>query len=124
MKFTKASAIQAYAPDGGTPGVLKANLTNPTTTPAGVFGTQVLALRLNVDFSNAGVLKPGLANLKITPGHPLAGMTVLQVLTIANQVLGGDLTKLPAGMSVSGLNAVVDALNNNFHEGGNNGWLQ
>jgi hypothetical protein len=124
MKFTKAVAIEAYLPDGSTPGVLTATVANPLTTSAGVFGSQVLALRLNLDFSNAGILKPGLANLKITAGHPLAGLTVLQVLAIANAVLGGNLSQLPAGMSVADLNAVVDALNNNFHEGGNNGWLQ
>ena len=42
-------------PAGGTPAALTADLLNPATSSSGVFGGQVLALRLNVDFSAAGV---------------------------------------------------------------------
>jgi hypothetical protein len=124
MSFSGASAIQAYSPDGGTPAVLRRNHSNPTTTESGIFGTQVTALKLNVDFSNAGITKPGLANLKIAAGKPLAGQTVTQVLATAQKVLGGDTKSLPPGMSVSRLSDVVDALNNNFADGtSNDGWL-
>jgi hypothetical protein len=37
-KFTSATAIQNFLPAGGTASVLTSNLTNPTSTPAGVFG--------------------------------------------------------------------------------------
>jgi hypothetical protein len=86
-----------------------------------VFAAEVLALRLNVDFSNAGITKTGLASLHVAIG-PLAGSTVAQVLAIAHSVLGGG--ALPSGMSLSDLNNVCDAINNNFDNGTtNNGYL-
>jgi hypothetical protein len=97
------------------------NYVNPTgCTTAGVFANQVLALKLNVDFSNAGYITPGLASLRIAPGNKLAGYTVAQVLTLANTVLGGNTMALPPGVSLSDLNNVVDSINNNFDEGTQN----
>ena len=78
---------------------------------------QVLALQLNVDFSNKGLLPTGLANLKVVSG-PMAGQTVQQVLTTANNVLGGAAP--PSGMTISDVNNVVDAINNNFDDGSSN----
>lgn len=117
MKFSSPSAITGYLPAGGTPGVLKKNYTNPTSTEAGVFGGQVTALRLNVDFSIKGITQPGLASLKIAPGNKFAGYTVAQLLSLAQQVLGGNLSALPAGCSVSDLNNAADRINNNFDGG-------
>lgn len=125
IRYTSAAAVRDYLPTGGTPGVLARNYSNPTANnEAGVFAGQVTALTLNVAFSNAGLLPRGLAALRITAGKPLAGYSVAQVLALANRVLGGDLAALPAGLTVSGLNLVVDALNNNFVDGNtNDGWL-
>jgi hypothetical protein len=123
LKFTSASAITAFLPQGGTPSILTASATNASSSSAGVFAGQVLALRLSVDFSNAGVEKPGLASLKVKSGK-LAGLTVSQVLAMANAVLGGNTGALPAGVSISDLNSVVDAINNNYDNGTtNNGYL-
>ena len=121
LTFTSAAAIQAFLPQGGTPGALAASATNPTTSAAGVFAGQVMALQLNVDFSGAGYLPKGLGGLHLVSG-PLAGRTVQQVLTLANGVLGGCLA-LPTGMTISNLNDIVDAINENFDNGGNNGFL-
>ena len=123
QKFTSAAAIEKFLPAGGTPGVLKANYVNPTkATDAGSFNGQVLALQLSVDFSNAGKTKTGLANLKLT-STALQGKTVAEVLALANQVLGGG--PLPAGMTVSNLNDIVTAINENFDNGTTNkGLLQ
>ena len=88
---------------------------DPTSrTSAGVFAGQVLALTLNVAFSNAGRLPTGLANAKIASG-PLPGQTVGFVLNLANNVTGGC-TTLPANGVTSGsqLNDIVDAINNSF----------
>jgi hypothetical protein len=53
----------------------------------------------------------------------MAGKTVQQVLTAANTALGGG--SLPSGVSISDLNSVVDAINNNFDNGtSNNGYLR
>lgn len=125
LKFTSAAAIEAYLPAGGKPAVLPASApsiaTNPTSSPAGVLGGQVLALQLNVDFSIAGLTKPGLPALKVASGK-LAGLTVQQVLALANAVLGGNTAALtPYSMTVSQLNEVVTAINENFDDGKING---
>ncbi|HEY0432479.1 MAG TPA: hypothetical protein VGC95_01325, partial [Chitinophagaceae bacterium] len=124
IKLTSQLAVQNYLPAGGTPNVLKKSYTNPTSTEAGVFGAQVTALKLNVDFSSKGILKSGLGNLKIAPGNKLAGYTVSQVLALANAVLGGNVGALPAGVTVSDLSNVCDMINRNFDNGtSNNGFL-
>jgi hypothetical protein len=75
----------------------------------------VLTLRLTVDFSNKGYIPPGLANLKVAPGYPLAGSTVAQVLSTVNAVLGGG--ALPAGQTVSSLNNLLSLINRNYDGG-------
>jgi hypothetical protein len=84
-----------------------------------VFAGQVLALQLSVDFSRTGRTQQGLGSLVLGSG-PLAGYTVDQVLALANAVLGGSLSALPPGLSVSGLNGIVDKLNRNFDDGDEN----
>jgi hypothetical protein len=103
-------------PQGGTPSVLTSSATNPTSSSAGVFAGQVMALQLSVDFSKAGITRTGLGNLAVVSG-PLAGHTVTAVLSLANTVIGGNTGALPSGLTVSGLNAIVDAINNNFDNG-------
>ena len=124
LKFTSSAAVRNYLPAGGAPKALKASATNPTTTTAGVFAGQVLAVQLAVDFSAAGKITSGLSALKIAPGNPLAGQTVAQVLALANKVLGGNTAALPAGVSISTLNDVMTRINENFDNGTtNNGYL-
>ena len=115
LKFTSAAAIQAFLPQGGTPVCLTADKINPTNKIT-VFAGQVLALQLNVAFSDAGVTTVGLGNLKITRGA-LIGRTVNQVLYLANQVLGGNISLLPKGMSISNLNDIITKMNENFDGG-------
>jgi len=120
LTFTSAQAIQDFLPQGGTPGTLTAgNVANPTTSAAGVFAGQVLALQLNVSFSGP-VFPAGLGSLVLTSG-PATGLTVGQVLGLANRALGGCLT--PADIAVltshgittiSQLNDVVDSINEKF----------
>ena len=123
LKFTSASAIEAFLPQGGTPSTFAASATNPGSSAAGVFAGQVLALRLSVDFSTAGITKAGLAGLKLKSGK-LAGQTVAQVLALANAVIGGNTGALPSGVSISDLNSIMDAINNNYDGGiSNNAYL-
>jgi hypothetical protein len=122
LTFTSALSIINFLPQSGTPKQLAASATNPTTSAAGAFAGEVLALQLNVGFSNKGITPAGLANLKVVSG-PLAGQTVTQVLALANSVLGG--AALPSGISTSDLNNAVNAINNNFDSGTTNqGYLQ
>jgi hypothetical protein len=83
----------------------------------------VLALRLAVDFSNAGVITGGLSLLKVAPGNPMAGSTVAQVLSVANQVIAGNTSALPSGMTVSSLNDLISNINQNYDGGTTNNGL-
>ncbi len=109
---------ESFPLQGGTPGVLGASATNPTSSAAGEFAGQVLALQLSVDFSNKGITPGGLANLKLNSGA-LSGQTIAQVLALANSVIGGG--SLPSGLTLSGLNDIVNTINNNFDGGTTNG---
>jgi hypothetical protein len=122
LTFTSQPAIQNFLPAGGRPAVLSSSATNPTTSAAGVFAGHVLALKLNVDFSAAGVTPAGLGAAILASG-PLAGRTVSYVLALANTVLGGNTSALPSGLTVSGLNDILDAINNNYDNGANKGYL-
>jgi len=112
-RFTSTRAIQAFLPSGGTPGALNGDLQNPTSSSAGVFAAQVLALKLNVDFSTT--LKPGatiaLGDLVINdPASPFFGLKVRDILALAQAALGGSNT----GYSYSSLNTITDNLNQSF----------
>jgi hypothetical protein len=96
MIFSSPVDVIGYLPDVGTPAPLDQNLVNPLSSSSGDFGSEVLALQLNVDFSNAGLLAhPSgtpfgnlvLQNLTTTPA--LNGLTVSQFLSDANTCLGG-----------------------------------
>lgn len=108
LTFTSANAIRAFLPTSTTPNVLTASATNPKTSAGGVFAGQVLALRLDVLLSDAGLLPPGLSAFVIAAG-PAAGKTVGTVLADANAALGG--CGLPAyAATIAKLNDVVTSL--------------
>jgi hypothetical protein len=96
MGFDGSFAIRTYLPAPGPPAPLTSNITDPTTSPAGMFGGDVLALQLNVDFSNAGFLVGtsgipfgNLVLQNFTSQPALNGLTVSQFLGDANSCLGG-----------------------------------
>ncbi|HEV8485916.1 MAG TPA: hypothetical protein VGV87_20405 [Blastocatellia bacterium] len=102
MKFTSATAVQAYLPAGGGANKLTADLTNPMTSASGQFGGQVLALKLNIALSDASATSPGLGDLYYCEaGSSLSGMTVRQILAAAETALGGG--ALPAGYTYATL---------------------
>ncbi len=113
ITFTSAAAIDAFLPQGGTPARLTASSINPAAKLS-VLAGQVLALRLNVDFSDARITTPGLATLTLVDGD-LAGMTVRDVLTLASAVLGGG--GLPSDVTLAALTSVLDTINSNFDGG-------
>ncbi len=124
MKFTSALAIQNYLPASGAPGVLTADLVNPTSSSANAFGGHVLALQLTVDFSAAGITQgPGgpLGSLTLcNTGASLDGQTVAQILAVANTALGGG--GLPTDYSLPALNDLLDHLTNAFSSGLVSAW--
>lgn len=126
MKFTSAPVVETYLPAGGTPRKLGRDHINPITTASGVFGGQVLALQLNVDFCDAGITRgPGgdLGSLKLTgTGTSLDGKTIREILAIANSVLGCG--PLPPGYTVASLNNLVTKLNEAFDKGVWSDWAK
>lgn len=113
MLFTTSAAVNAYLPAGGPAGALNADLVDPTSSSAGVFGGQVLALQINVDFSYADIPhenNPPFGDAYLcNTGTSLDGMTISQVLAAANTALGGGV--LPSGFTISTLNALITDLN-------------
>ena len=123
MTFTSAEKVKDYLPAGGPASWLTGNLTNPTSSSAGVFGGQVLALQLSVDFSDADVTEGGLGDLVLDgTGGSLDGSTVSEILAAANLALGGG--ALPAGYSYSTLNDLITDLNEAFDNGEPSAWAQ
>jgi hypothetical protein len=119
MSFTSASALLLYLPAFGTSGPLTSNLANPTTSSSGIFGGDVVSLKLNVDFSAAGHLG-GSAGLRFgdlrlcslaTSG--INGLTVSQLLGVANTLLGGG----SASVTIAQLAPVLASLNASFAAG-------
>lgn len=118
MIFTSGPSALNYTPGTGTPGPLTADLVDPTSTASGVFGGQVLALQLDVDFSNAGLVNGRyqfgnlhLCALAATPDFN--GLTISMFLERMNAVLGGA----PAPYSFDELSELVENVTTAF-EGG------
>lgn len=110
MKFTSSIAVKNYLPAGGTPNKLTLDLTDPTSSSSGVFGGQVLALKLNIALSDCGATPAGLGDLYYrSPGDALNGFTVRQILAAAETALGGG--ALPAGYTYASLSTLCDNLN-------------
>ena len=98
MQFTGIDAgVRGYLVTGGSPSSLTADLINPTSSPSGTFGGDLLVLTLTIDFSDAGFMN---GNANIPYGDlvltnfqnnlsSLNGLTVRQFNSLANILLGG-----------------------------------
>jgi len=126
ITLTSSAAVEALLPQSGTARALTASATNPSAKSIkNVLVGQVVALSLSVgfdlydpDFSASGT---ALGSLVVVEGQA-AGMTVGQVLAVANKVLGGEDV---AGWSPSAVNVVVSAINENFVDAlTDNGYLR
>jgi hypothetical protein len=95
--FDDPNDIINFLPATGAPGPLTADLLDPATSAAGSYGGEVATLELNVAFNDAGLLK---GNLGMSVGNLVLkgftgdltfanGLTVRQILSDANTVLGG-----------------------------------
>jgi hypothetical protein len=96
MIFTDPASVLAYLPSTGVYAPLDASALNPISTSSGEFGGDVLALELNVDFSDAGFL-PAASGIPfgdlVLEGFStlpqLDGLTVRQFLGDMNTLLSG-----------------------------------
>jgi hypothetical protein len=102
MLFTNEANLDDFLPALGIPGPLDADLVNPSSSSAGVFGGEVAALKLNLDFSDAGLIPNSsgllLGNLVLTgfsgSGSSVNGMTVEQFFPLSQAALAGQATSL------------------------------
>jgi hypothetical protein len=125
LHFSSAAAVRNFLPAGGTakalPPTQVAPLFDPTSSGAGVLAGQILTLKLNVDFSDAGKTTPGLGNMRVASG-PMTNCTVREVLDFANSVLGGGPLTFSCGdggtlASVTQLNDIATSINENYDGG-------
>ncbi len=113
LTLTSAQNVEAFLPQGGTASPFNQSYIDVTTTSAGVLGGQLVAATMNVYFSEAGFLgtgTPALGHLVIVTG-PFTGLTVYELLDIANTAIGGGSTSY----SFSQINDALTALNENFN---------
>ena len=120
MTFTAASHLRAYLPASGSDGTLTGINDNPTSTTAGTFGGDVVALKLNVDFADAGITNG--ASPSSFGDLTLCGYTTLPLLndTTVRELLGNVNSLLgngPGIYNIGLLAPVIDALNQAFQDG-------
>lgn len=120
MFFTSAAAVNIYLPALGTAGALNSDLLDTSSSASGGFGGEVLALQINVDFSDAGLMLGTLgipfgnfALCNLTDFALLNGLTVRQFLAHANTALGGG----GSSYTFAQLNALTHEINNAFSNG-------
>lgn len=133
LLLTSSNAVEVYIPAGGTAGAFNQDVTNASSTSAGVFGGQLCAAKLNVGFDAAGIFDgtkadPGvkLADLVyIANVHPkLIGHSVAEVILFSDLAISGAAT-MPldvdgdtiGDVSFADLADALDELNNNFDNG-------
>lgn len=119
LAFQSAAGIQASLPTVGAPGPLTADVVDPTTTASGSFGGDVVALKLNIDYSDAGYLVGtsgflyGDLLLCDTALTSLDGSNLRTFLDVANTALGAG----AAAYTVGELSPVLQQINAAFNEG-------
>jgi hypothetical protein len=115
MIFTDVPAILAYLPQTGAPAALTADLLDPTSSSSGAFGAEVLALKVNVDFGDAGLMGSfTFGNLTICGvSDAVNGQSVRQFEATANTLLGGG----TASLSIADASTLANELNGSFFNG-------
>lgn len=115
ITLTSGQAVTDFLPQGGTPNAIQTSYVDPTSAIS-VLAGQITAATLSVTFDaadpNYSSSPASLGSLVIASGT-FQGMTVNQLLAIANQVLGGCNTTY----SLSDVNQALTAVNENFVDG-------
>jgi hypothetical protein len=122
LELTSTSAVEDLLPEGGSPAALTADETDPSSTSSNVFGGQLVAATLNVEFDAAGFRKSGAPGAGVLGtllyledcevDTDLVGLSVNEVLDLANTAISGGGT--PAGVTIDDLNEALSVLNENF----------
>ena len=120
--WSNTTDLLTFLPSSGAPAALDADLVDPTSSSAGSFAGEVAALKLNIDFSDAGLLAHpagvtfGDLELVNFSGalSGLDGLSVLDLLGQVNVLLGGGAT----GYTIDDVFETLDDVNASFNEGG------
>jgi len=117
--FSMATAVWTFLPQSDPPGVLTADTGDPSSTHAGSLGGELVALTLNVVFSDANILggsaSSHLGDLYIC-GTSVAAVnnhTVRDFLMNSNTLVGGG----SAAFSVAVANSLAMLINDAFSAG-------
>jgi hypothetical protein len=120
ITLTSTDSVLAYLAASGPVDALDGDYGDPTQTPSGDFGGEVVALRLNIDFSDSSVMVGTSGHLfgdltvcGVIDAPSLNGSTVREVLGVAEEALGGGTTTDP----ITSLDPVVDEINVAFEAG-------
>ena len=120
--WSNTTDLLTFLPSSGAPAALDADLVDPTSSSAGSFAGEVAALKLNIDFSDAGLLTHpagvtfGDLELVNFSGalSGLDGLSVLDLLGQVNVLLGGGAT----GYTIDDVFETLDDVNASFNGGG------
>jgi hypothetical protein len=119
ITFTTAAAIEAYLPCGGKAKLINGTYTNPACQK-NVFSNHLIAAMLSVGFDidnpDFGSSQFALGELIIGYGT-FSGMTVSELIAIANEVIGGCST----AYTPQQLTGVLTSINENYVDGAMNG---
>ncbi|MGN6058837.1 MAG: PEPxxWA-CTERM sorting domain-containing protein [Sphingomicrobium sp.] len=118
IRLDSGAATLLFLPANGTIGPLISDLFDPSFGSPGAFGGDVVALELNVDYNDAGLLPSSgfvFGDLVVsgTGNAAFDGQTVRQLLASLNTALGGG----PAIDSYANLDALAQNLNAAFAAG-------
>lgn len=124
LTFQNAEEVEDFLPDGGSPAQLTQSYAPPEGKGKNKLGNnmadQIVAARLNRDYSAAGVLGSSTAGFHLGElvfiGGPFAGSTVDEFLSDAEIALGGGDMQ---GMSASEWASAAETIILSFHEGDN-----
>jgi hypothetical protein len=114
------AALEAFLADAGGPsGPFVSDGLNPTgPNGGGSLAIQAAALTLNIGFNAAGVLAGAQNNLgslvylKMDVDEPLSGLSLVQILDVANQALAGN--GLPDDVTFESLASFIEFVNSSF----------
>ena len=115
LSFTSAQAVMDFLPQGSTPAALGTSAVDHVGRIT-VLAGQVLTLALNIGFDDYDAsFSSGNKSLKdlVVASGDFQGMSVAQIMGIANDVLGG----CSSSYSPSQMNDIVTAINENFEDG-------
>jgi Secretion system C-terminal sorting domain/SprB repeat len=116
LNFTDANSISGFLPSGNFFGPLgSGTMLNPTSSYNNGLAAQAITLTLTLAFNNNSDFSSptsSFGDLFVNSGI-FAGMTVNQVLDLANRILGGESTNYSASDVYDALNSI----NNNYENG-------